>query len=412
MPAPAAANIAFFKGAPVDRPIQPAAPRVAIIHYWLVSMRGGEKVLEALCRLFPQADIFTHAYDPQKISPAIRQHNIITTFIGSLPRARRLYKHYLPLMPLALEQLDLRGYDVIISSESGPAKGIIPPAGAVHICYCHSPMRYIWNMFHDYRESAGFLRRLLMSPLCHYIRAWDTSSSMRVDHFIANSKTVAARIKKYYRRNAAVIHPPVAVDQFESVPAPDVEDYYLLAGELVTYKRPELAVEACNSLGRRLVVIGGGELLAKMRKLAGPTVTVLGPQPFHVLRHHLPRCRALIFPGEEDFGILPVEAMASGRPVIALGRGGLTETVVDGVTGLFFHEQSAAALIAAIRGFERMRFDPRAIRARAEKFSAERFAAEFTAAVETAIGRKLGSLRYGHFQRAPAPRQFAQSFSD
>ena len=186
--------------------------RVAIVHYWLVSMRGGEKVLEALCQLFPDADIFTHVYDPGIESETIRKHKIVTTFINSLPRARRYYKHYLPLMPLALEQIDLRGYDLVISSESGPAKGIIPPAGAVHICYCHSPMRYVWNMFHDYREQAGWFRRLMMPPLCHYLRIWDATASMRVDRFIANSATVAARIEKYYRRDAEVIHPPVNVE--------------------------------------------------------------------------------------------------------------------------------------------------------------------------------------------------------
>ncbi|MCI0601312.1 MAG: glycosyltransferase [Beijerinckiaceae bacterium] len=367
--------------------------RVAIIHYWLVSMRGGENVIEALCRLFPQADIFTHVYDTEKVSETIRRHKITPTFINSLPRAHRYYKRYLPLMPLALEQIDLRGYDLIISSESGPAKGVIPPSGAMHICYCHSPMRYIWNMFHDYREGTGWLTRLLMPPLSHYVRTWDAVASMRVDRFIANSHTVAARIEKYYRRDAAVIHPPVAVDLFECVPPAEIEDYYLMAGELVAYKRPELAVEAFNALPRRLVVIGGGDLLAKIRKLAGPTVTVLGQQPFAVMRHHFARCRALVFPGEEDFGILPVEVMASGRPVIAYGRGGLTETVVEGVTGLFFGEQTVSAIVRAIHQFEQMQFDPRAIRAQAEKFSSDRFVAEFTAAVEHATGRKL-SMRH------------------
>jgi glycosyltransferase involved in cell wall biosynthesis len=318
--------------------------RVAIVHFWLVSMRGGEKVLEALCQLFPEADIFTHVYDPGLESETIRGHKIVTTFINSLPRARRYYKHYLPLMPLALEQIDLRGYDLVISSESGPAKGIIPPAGAVHICYCHSPMRYVWNMFHDYREHAGWFRRLMMPPLCHYLRIWDATASMRVDRFIANSATVAARIEKYYRRDAEVIHPPVNVELFESVPPGQVEDYYLMAGELVAYKRPELAVEAFNALGRRLIVIGGGEMLAEIRKLAGPTVTIMGQQPFSVLRHHYARCRALVFPGEEDFGMIPVEVMASGRPVIAYGRGGVTESVTAGVSGLFFEEQTAAAI--------------------------------------------------------------------
>ena len=363
--------------------------RVAIVHYWLVSMRGGEKVLETLCQLFPEADIFTHVYDPGIVSETIRKHKIITTFINSLPRARRYYKHYLPLMPLALEQIDLRGYDLVISSESGPAKGIIPPAGAVHICYCHSPMRYVWNMFHDYREQAGWLRRLLMPPLCHYLRIWDATASMRVDRYIANSATVAARIEKYYRRDSEVIHPPVNVELFETVPAAEVEDYYLMAGELVAYKRPELAVEAFNVLGRRLIVIGGGEMLAEVRALAGPMVTVMGQQPFGVLRHHFARCRALIFPGEEDFGIIPVEVMASGRPVIAYGRGGVTESVVAGVSGLFFEEQTAAAIERAVHDFERMRFDSRAIRAQAEKFTANLFISAFTAAAERALGRKL-----------------------
>ncbi len=365
--------------------------RVAIVHYWLVSMRGGEKVLEALCDLFPEADIFTHVYDPEKISDTIRKHKIIPTFINALPRARRYYKQYLPLMPIALEQIDLRGYDLIISSESGPAKGIIPPAGALHICYCHSPMRYIWNMFHDYQERAGLLTRLLMPPLCHYIRGWDAVASMRVDRFIANSETVAARIEKYYRRDSTVIHPPVSIDQFESVPIDEVEDYYLLAGELVAYKRPDLAVEAFNALGRRLIVIGGGEMLDVIRKMAGPSVTVLGQQPFSVLRHHYARCRALVFPGEEDFGIIPVEVMASGRPVIAYGRGGVTETVTAGVSGWFFEEQTAAAIERAVHEFEQMHFDPREIKAQAEKFNKNRFISEFVQVVEAELGRSLSS---------------------
>jgi glycosyltransferase involved in cell wall biosynthesis len=375
--------------------------RVAIVHYWLVSMRGGEKVVEALCRMFPEADIFTHVYDPEKVSETIRRHRIFTTFINSLPRARRYYKHYLPLMPLALEQIDLRGYDLIISSESGPAKGIIPPPGAVHLCYCHSPMRYIWNMFHDYRERTGWLRRVMMPPLCHYLRIWDATASMRVDLFIANSATVAARIEKYFRRDAAVIHPPVNVELFESVPPSEVEDYYLMAGELVAYKRPELAVEAFNALGRRLIVIGGGEMLAEIRERAGPTVTVMGQQPFGVLRHHYARCRALVFPGEEDFGIVPVEVMASGRPVIAFGRGGATESVVAGVSGLFFGEQTVPAIEQAVHDFERMHFDPAAIKAQASKFNTARFLTEFTAAVENAHGRKLDPLVFQESKADP-----------
>lgn len=356
--------------------------RVAIIHYWLVSMRGGEKVLESLCQIFPDADIFTHAYDQASISETIRRHRIMPTFISRLPRPHRYYKHYLPLMPMALEAIDLRGYDLVISCESGPAKGVIPPPDAIHICYCHSPMRYLWNMYHDYRESTGWIQRLLMPPICHYLRLWDSTTALRVDRFIANSATVAGRIEKYYRREASVIHPPVNVELFESVCPSEVEDYYLMAGELVAYKRPDLAVEAFNAIGRRLVVIGGGERLAEIRKLAGKTVTILGQQPFSVMRHHFARCRALIFPGEEDFGIVPIEAMASGRPVIAYGRGGATETIVDGITGLFFPEQTVDAIRKAVLDFEVMTFDPDVIKARALKFSVERFQSEFKATVK------------------------------
>jgi glycosyltransferase involved in cell wall biosynthesis len=318
--------------------------RVAIIHYWLVNMRGGEKVVEALCNMFPQADIFTHAYVPAAVSETIRKHKVTTSFIGSLPAAHRLYKRYLPLMPLALEQLDLRGYDLIISSESGPAKGIIPPPSALHLCYCHTPMRYIWNMYHEYRRGAGPLTRALMPVLSHYVRTWDSVSSDRVDYFVANSRTVAARIGRYYNRNAVVIPPPVDVDAFETVGRTELGDYYLMVGELVAYKRPELAVHAFNTIKKKLVVIGGGEMLPEIQRIAGPTITVTGPQPFEVLRHHYSRCQALIFPGEEDFGIVPVEAMASGRPVIAYGRGGATETVVSNVSGIFFQEQTVEAI--------------------------------------------------------------------
>ena len=192
--------------------------KVAIIHYWLVGMRGGEKVLEALCEMFPQADIFTHVYVPDAVSETIRQHRVSTTFISSLPRASRLYKRYLPLMPLALEQLDLRGYDLIVSSESGPAKGIIPAPSALHLCYCHSPMRYIWNMFHDYRSQAGWLSRLAMPFLAHYLRMWDAGSAVRVDRFVANSDTVAARIRRYYGREAEVVWPPVDTEASNPFP--------------------------------------------------------------------------------------------------------------------------------------------------------------------------------------------------
>jgi glycosyltransferase involved in cell wall biosynthesis len=358
--------------------------KVAIVHYWLVGMRGGEKVVEALCEMFPQADIFTHVYVPDAVSETIRSRRVTTSFINRLPAAPRLYKRYLPLMPLALEQLDLRGYDLVISSESGPAKGVIPPPSARHLCYCHSPMRYLWNMFHEYREESGRLTRLMMPPLAHYLRQWDTVSASRVDRYVANSNAVAARIRRYYGREAAVTWPPVDVAAFRPVERGELGDYMLMVGELVSYKRPELAVEAFNRMRRKLVVIGGGEMLGRIRRLAGPTVTVLGPQPFVELQRHYARCQALIFPGEEDFGIVPVEAMASGRPVIAYGRGGATETVVAGLSGLFFDEQSIEALIAAVEGFRDGDFDPAAIAAHAARFSREVFVA--------AIGEQIDQL--------------------
>lgn len=351
--------------------------KVAIVHYWFVGMRGGEKVIEALCRLYPEADVFTHVFVPEAVSPLIRERTIHTSFINRLPRARRMYQRYLPLMPLALEQLDLRGYDLIISSESGPAKGIIPPPGSTHICYCHSPMRYIWNMFHEYRERSGWVTRTLMPVLAHYIRNWDALSSNRVDHYVANSQTVAARIGRYYRRDADVIYPPVDVDAFTIKPPSELGDFFLMAGELVGYKRPDLAVEAFNRSGHKLVVIGGGEMLDRLKAIARPNVTILGAQPFAVLKDHYARCRALVFPGEEDFGMVPVECMASGRPVIAYRKGGATETVVDGKTGLFFDVQSVEAITEAVARFDGMTFDPETIAAHARLFSAEVFAKRF-----------------------------------
>lgn len=347
--------------------------RVAIVHYWLVGMRGGEKVIEALCELYPQADIFTHVYVPEMVSEKIRRHRIITTFINALPRAATMYKTYLPLMPLALEQLDLRGYDLIISSESGPAKGVIPPSDAVHVCYCHTPMRYIWNMYHDYRGSAGLVTRLMMPPLSHYLRMWDVTSAARVDSFVANSTTVARRIRRYYGAPAVVVHPPVDTEAFAAAAPSDIDDFYLMAGELVSYKRPDLAVQAFNEMKLKLVVIGGGEMLNKLRQLAGPTVTVMGAQPFDVLRQHYARCRALIFPGEEDFGMVPVEAMASGRPVIAFGKGGATETVLEGVSGTFFAEQSVQAITSAVMRLADSNLDPVRIVEHARQFGREEF---------------------------------------
>lgn len=347
--------------------------KVAIVHYWLVNMRGGERVLEALCELYPQADIYTHVLDKNAISSYLRQRNIKTTFINRLPWATRLYQMYLPLMPLALEQLDMKGYDLIISCESGPAKGIIVSPDALHICYCLSPMRYIWDMYGDYLKEASLPVRFLFSLVTHYLRIWDRHSAAGVDAFVADSAFIARRIRKCYRRKSVVIYPPVAVEKFYI--AKKTEDYYLLLGQLVRYKRADIAIQAFNRLGKPLVVIGEGEMLHKLKTMANSNIRFLGKQPFEQVRYYLAHCRTLIFPGVEDFGIVPLEAMASGRPVIAYGAGGALETVKANETGLFFYEQTPDSLINAIERYEQnpLQFNPASIRHHAECFNKDIF---------------------------------------
>jgi glycosyltransferase involved in cell wall biosynthesis len=358
------------------------ALKVAIIHYWLVNMRGGEKVLEEICEMFPQADIFTHVYVPGKVTDTIRKHAVHQTFIARLPLARSRYQTYLPLMPLALEELDLSAYDLVISSEAGPAKGVIVRPDALHVCYCHSPMRYIWDQYPVYRRSAGLLARMLMPFLMSGLRQWDVTSSARVDYFVANSTAVASRIRKYWRRESEVVHPPVETARFS--PAPSRDDFYLFAGELAPYKRADLAVSACTALGRRLVVIGDGPDARRLQKIAGPSVEFLGRVSDDVLADHYGRCRALLFPGEEDFGIVPVEAMASGAPVICFDRGGARDTVIPDVTGIFFKEQTLAETINAIRRFEMVAhtFDPERLREHASGFAKELFRRRFGELIE------------------------------
>lgn len=362
--------------------------KVAIVHYWLVGMRGGEKVIEELCEIFPQADIYTHIARPEKLSERIRSHRIIETYVAKIPGARKHYQKLLPFMPGALEALDLSGYDLVISSESGPAKGVITDPDTLHICYCHSPMRYIWDQYHVYRSQAGRLTRWLMPMIAHRLRIWDYASAARVDHIIANSRFVARRIAKSWGRTASVIHPPVDVDAFEVTGADQDDPFYLYVGELVSYKRPDLLIEAFNGGNRRLVVIGDGAEFERLKATAGSNIQFLGRASFDTLRHHYSRCKGLVFPGVEDFGIVPLEAMASGRPVVAYARGGAVETVVDGVTGTFFYQQTSDALVAAIDQLERdvlPSLDQGALRRHAASFSCERFRSEIRQSVATLL---------------------------
>lgn len=347
--------------------------KVALIHYWFVGMRGGEKVIEALCDMFPEADIYCHVYDSNSASSIIKKHNVRTTLIQKLPKANRFYQSYLPLMPIALEQLDLNEYDLVISSESGPAKGVVVGPDTMHICYCHSPMRYVWDMYPQYYSSAGFFKKILMIPFIHYLKIWDRCSADRVDYYLANSKFVAKRIKKYYRRDSTVINPPVEISAFSI--ANNVSDYYLIVGQLVGYKRVELAVDAFNQSGRKLVIIGEGEQLRFLKEKAKSNIQILGKQPFDVIKSYYSSCKALIFPGIEDFGMVPIEAMASGRPVIAYRKGGALETVIDGVTGLFFDEQTEQSINNTIERFESMdtSFCPATIRKHSMQFDKKYF---------------------------------------
>lgn len=360
---------------PVGLPVDPRArfKRVAIVHYWLVTMRGGERVLERLLQMFPQADIFTHVYDPSAVSDIIRRHTVKTSFIQKLPFATTKYQSYLPLMPMALEHLDLRGYDLVISSESGPAKGVIAAPDAMHLCYVHSPMRYLWDHYHDYRDATGFVNRMVMPWMCHSLRKWDMSSAARVDRFLANSNFIRERIAKAWRRPAEVVHPPVETDLFNV--SPDIEDSWLWVGQLVPYKRADLAIDAFNKLGLPLTVVGDGPMARELRKRAGPNIRMIPRMSFAELRAAYARARALVFTAEEDFGIVPVEVMASGRPVLAYGRGGALDSVVAGRTGQFFAEQSVDAVVDAVQEMERWlpHFDPAASLARARDFAPEVF---------------------------------------
>jgi glycosyltransferase involved in cell wall biosynthesis len=346
----------------------------AIVHYWLQNMRGGERVLEALCRLLPDADIFTLFYDPERVSETIRSHRVRSSFLQPL---RKQYRSLLPLMPVALESFDLRGYDLIVSSESGPAKGVIAPSDARCVCYCHTPMRYLWDLYPAYRNewTHSRLKRAVLAPLANYLRLWDYATAARVDEFIANSENVQRRIWKTYRRESVVVHPPVAVESFYWEPA---EDYYLIVSELVAYKRLDSAIRAFSKNGRKLLIAGDGPAFKALKRVAASNIEFCGRVGEADLRDLYARARAFVMPGEEDFGMTPVEALASGKPVIALGRGGALETVPasNPLGGLFYAAGTDEALAEAIEHWDSLesQVDPPALQAYAARFSEAEFA--------------------------------------
>ncbi|MBV5278604.1 MAG: glycosyltransferase family 4 protein [Campylobacteraceae bacterium] len=366
--------------------------KIAIVHDWLTTYAGAEKVLEQLLKLYPKADIFTVVdFLPEKDRTFLDGHKITTSFIQGLPFAKTKYRNYLSLMPLAVEQLDLSSYDLVISDSHAVAKGVLTGPDQVHISYIHSPIRYAWDLQHQYLRESSLERGIkswIAKYMLHKIRLWDNRTANGVDHFIANSGFIARRIWKVYRRESTVIYPPVDVEAFMLHEVK--EDFYLTASRMVPYKKIDLIVEAFSMMpDKKLIVIGDGPDMQKIKAKAGTNVILMGYQSFEVLRDHMQRARAFVFAAEEDFGIAPVEAQACGTPVIAFGKGGAVETVVDGVSGVFFENQSVESLCEAVERFEKLNFVPKVIRENAMRFSVERFKKEMKEFVK--IGSGIGN---------------------
>jgi glycosyltransferase involved in cell wall biosynthesis len=348
--------------------------KVALVHDYLNQMGGAERVVLALHEMFPEAPIYTSIYDPGRVDTAFQSIDIRTSFMQKLPLVKKHHQPFLPFYPFAMERLDLRGYDLILSSSSAFGKGVVTRPETMHICYCHTPMRWCWN-YDEYvqRERLGGIARNILPFFITGLRVWDQTSSMRVDHFIANSPVVADRIRKYYRRDAVVIPPPVEASRFTFDATTRAEEYFLIVSRLMPYKRIDLAIEACNRLQLPLVIIGSGRDENRLKSIAGPTIRFMGRLSDEEVLHYYAHCRAFILPGEEDFGITPLEAQASGRPVIAYAAGGALASVIDSVTGTFFQKQNVESLVEVLESFDERRYDPQTIRNHALEFDKPRF---------------------------------------
>jgi glycosyltransferase involved in cell wall biosynthesis len=366
-----------------------AQPRVAIVHDWLTGMRGGEKVLEAICELYPDAALYTILRVPGSVSPEIERRRIRTSPAQWLPAAGRLYRHYLPTFPTMVELFDLDRYDLVLSSSHCAVKSVIPAGHATHVCYCHSPMRYAWDQFGAYfgPDQVGPLRSRLLRPVMAGLARWDAATAGRVNRFLANSQYVAGRIRRYYNRGSTVVYPPVDTGFYRlSDHGRPREDGFLIVSALVPYKRVDIAVEACRLIGAPLTIVGRGPEEARLRRMAGPDATFLGWRTDEEIRDLYGRAAAVLLPGIEDFGMVPVEAQACGAPVVALRAGGACETVVDGQTGVLVDATTGAPGFAeGLERVRRLRLDRAAIRANAERFSRQRFMTDFQAAVAAAL---------------------------
>jgi glycosyltransferase involved in cell wall biosynthesis len=369
--------------------------RVAVVHHWFVTRGGGERVAECIAALFPQAEIFTLVASPAGLPETLARRRVHTSFLQRIPLARRQHRHFLPLYPAATEWMDLRGFDLVLSSDSGPVKGVRLSEGATHICYCHSPMRYLWDGYEAYRNSMRGLTRLAFSATAPGVRRWDAAAASQVSHFLANSNYVADRIRRCYGREADVLPPPIDLHRAASVAGETPGEHYLCAGRLVAYKRTEILIEACQRMKRRLRIAGTGPEEANLRRMAGEDdrIEFLGELSNEELWREYARCRALLFAADEDFGMVPLEAQACGRPVIAYGIGGSLETVRGAcnaddagpeTTGTYFNEQSAAAVMDAMRRWEQSmepKFDSRAARRWASQFATPLFLERYRAFV-------------------------------